>query len=285
MPARFLVRADESGVHADAKVCVVAGYAGTRSQWQSLDRDWTRVLSRYGIDAFHGKVYFNRTKITGARRNPYLSWSEHKARSLLNELIAVIVDNKVTPVGGGVDVAALESFTFGEQCALVGYWRKVGRGKSSAPVAYHLAFRMMLVDGADAMTPGSELHFLQAEHRDYQQRALEAYSTMRKNVPSHERRFKTFRVADPKGVPGLQAADLIAGQWARGWEAVLAGRPQTKAEQATIRLLGRRRLALPFADKAFMEELLSDMEHDLPGTRAGLRGVRPEIGWPARRHQ
>jgi hypothetical protein len=254
---------------------VIAGFAASSAQWKLFDSEWRKILRRYEVDCFHGKIFFNRKKITDKKRNPYREWPDKRAQEYFNALLKVIDSRKLIPIGGGVDVSAFYSFTYGEQCALVGYWAKVGRRKSRLPVPYHLAFRMMLVDAADAIKSDSELHFLAAEQREYKQRAFDAYVGMKKNVERHEGRFKSFAVAQPIDVPALQAADLMVGYWTKGWAAGRTRRPQTKEDVALIRLLGKRRMALPFAGKAEMEELLSDVEHELPGTRASLQRVQP----------
>lgn len=273
---RSLVRTDESGTHPGSAVCVIAGYAGSPAQWKLFDSDWRKVLRQYHIDFFHGKVFFNRKKITDKKRNPYLNWSDKRANDYFDDLLKAIDKRKIIPVGGGVDIPAFDSYTYGEQCALVGYWQKRGRRKSRLPVPYHLAFRMMLVDAADATDPDSELHFMMAEQREYRQRAIEAYVGMKKHVPQHDERFKSFSVAEPIDVPALQAADLMVGYWAKGWAAARVGRQQKKEDVTVIKLLGRRRLALPFAGKPQMEELLSELG---PGARAALRRIKPEVGY------
>jgi hypothetical protein len=281
MSMRMLVRTDESGIHAGSTVCAVAGYAATRAQWKLFDVEWRKVLSEYHLDAFHGKVFFNRKKITKRERNPYLGWSDAKANDYFGSLLTVITHRKMVPVGGGVDVPAFDSYPYGEQCALAGYWMKRGRRLSRAPVPYHLAFRMMLVDAADATGGSTELQFTVAAHREYQERAAKAFTDMKRHVPQHDARFSSFSTGEPSDMPALQAADLLVGHWTKGWAAARAGRRQSKADVSLIKLLGRRRLALPFAGKQEMEELLSDMERQFPGMRARLRRIKPEEGWLA----
>ena len=184
--ARTFVRADETGIHPGATVCVVGGYLGSPAQWRLFDSEWRAVLRRSRIDCFHGKIFFHRKKIKDKKKNPYLNWSDRRAQDFLSSLLGTIDKRGIYPVGGAVDVPAFESFTYGEQCALAGYWTKRGIRKTSAPVPYHLAFRAMLVDAADASDPKTDLHFVIAEQRDYRHRALSAYSDMKRHVPEHD---------------------------------------------------------------------------------------------------
>jgi hypothetical protein len=51
---------DESGIHAESKICVIAGYFGGHGQWKKFERDWKRLLRRFEvpIEEFHTKNLF-----------------------------------------------------------------------------------------------------------------------------------------------------------------------------------------------------------------------------------
>jgi hypothetical protein len=283
MAVRMLVRADESGTHDGAKVCAVVGYVASPAQWKLFDSEWRKVLRAYGVEAhgFHGKVFFNRKRITDKKKNPYFGWPDKRANAYMDELMNVIDSRKVIPVGGGVDIPDFESFAWGEQCALVGYWKKRGIRKTSAPLPYHMALRLLLVDAADETEPDGELHFLVARQNELKFRAFEAYSQMKRHITEREARYKSFGVAEPIDQPSLQAADLIAGWYAKGWSAARVQKPQSPYEVRAIKRLGRRRMALPYYHREAMDELLDDMESQLGrGFRAWLLQLKPEEGWP-----
>jgi len=278
----MLVRADESGTHDGAEVCAVVGYVASPAQWKMFDTAWRRVLREYGVaeHGFHGKVFFNRKRIKDQKKNPYLRWSDKRANDYMEALLTVIASHKITPVGGGVDIPDFESFSWGERCALVGYWKKRGMRKTSAPIPYHLALRLLLVDAADATKEDSELHFLMARQNEFKSRAFEAYTQMKNHIPERRERYMSFGDAEPIDHPSLQAADLLAGWYAKGWSSARVWKPQTKEEFRRIQRLGRRRLALPYYNRSAMEELLEDVEKQYPGTRLMLRMMKPETGWP-----
>jgi hypothetical protein len=72
---------------------------------------------------------------------------------------------------------------------------------------------------------------------------------------------------------------LIAGNYARIWAAWRVARPQNKEDVRVFKILSRRRIeGLPFAGKAQMEELLSDMDREYPALRARLEKATPERG-------
>lgn len=282
MAVRMLVRADESGTHDGATVCAVVGYVASPAQWKLFDSAWRKVLKAYGVEAhgFHGKVFFNRKRITDKRKNPYVGWSDKRANSYMDELLAVIDSRKIVPVGGGVDIPDFKSFTYGEQCGLVGYWKKRGIRKTSAPQPYHLALRLLLVDAADQTEPDGELHFLVARQNELKFRAFEAYSQMKRHITEREARYKSFGVAEPVDQPSLQAADLIAGWYAKGWSAARLQKPQSRYEIGVIKRLGRRRMGLPYFPREAMEELLQDVDSQYPGSRMAMKVMQPDTGWP-----
>ena len=44
---------DESGTDRHNRVAVVAGYVGQVSEWRRFERQWSRVLKRYGVHVMH----------------------------------------------------------------------------------------------------------------------------------------------------------------------------------------------------------------------------------------
>jgi hypothetical protein len=53
---------DESGTHGgDSPATVLAGMVGRTEDWRSLEREWQKVLRKYGLPHFHAKHLFHRT--------------------------------------------------------------------------------------------------------------------------------------------------------------------------------------------------------------------------------
>jgi hypothetical protein len=46
---------DESGIHNDAKICVIAGYWGKPGAWEKFEIRWRRILASAGVplEKFH----------------------------------------------------------------------------------------------------------------------------------------------------------------------------------------------------------------------------------------
>jgi hypothetical protein len=181
MATREFVYADESGVHEASRYCIIAGFQGAPGQFKALRREWLTVLQKptYRVPEFHGNVFFNRRRITNPRKNPYLTWTDSKADKFLGELAMTIAGRKVRPVGCAVDIAAFNSYSFGERCVLAGYTPKPSRrSKRAQPAAYHLAFRLTMGEALADVHPDTEVHLVIAQHAEYQQRALEGYQLL-----------------------------------------------------------------------------------------------------------
>lgn len=57
----FAAYFDESGTDQHAPVCVVAGLISPCLQWEKLEQEWQRVLTREGIETFHMKDFAHST--------------------------------------------------------------------------------------------------------------------------------------------------------------------------------------------------------------------------------
>lgn len=202
--------------------CLVAGYIGSPKQWNLFGREWRRVLRKYRIDVFHGRVFFNRDRISDPKRNPYFGWSDEKATRFINDLLSTIRVRQIRPVGSAIDVSAFESFSYGERCLLVGYHPVKSRRKHRVrPAPYHFGVRILVEDSLRAARPDTEIQFILAEQKNLQQRALEGYQLLKTLWPESSdpssvqnvKRLKELGFESPKGLPGLQAADLFANRW------------------------------------------------------------------------
>src|SRR5438309_137884 len=91
---------DESGIHADAAVCTVVGYAATWKHWKNFIPAWNKVLNRFGLGevGFHAKDFFNR------RGTTYKGWTDQQTTTCFNELVGIVNGIKPVPVGGCVIV-------------------------------------------------------------------------------------------------------------------------------------------------------------------------------------
>jgi hypothetical protein len=228
--------------------------------WRAFDFAWRGALrTNRAPNIFHGKVFYNRDKISDPAKNPYLGWSQSQADKLISDLLAVIDGSDIFPVGAGVHVPAFNAVTYGERCLLAGYLTKPTLSKTSDPAPYHLAFRSMLLDALDKSTVDSELHITIAQQKDYQQRAGEVYLMTQSDAPRGNQ-LQHFGMEKPDKMPALQAADLQARHWNNF---LVFGR--ARVNQETIQamdVLARKRNDMLVCDAAAMEGLLAPIPAD-----------------------
>lgn len=278
MALREWIYADESGIHDGAAWCVVAGYRGSRHQWRGFDRTWCAVLEKpeYRIKVpFHSKDFFNRKLGNHPEKNPYVGWPDDKASRFLGELLAVIRNTGVRPVAGAVDVAAFQAFSYGERCQLVGYAPLVSTQGKRPPAPYHLALRIMVEDALERTRRDTELHFVIAEQRELQQRALAGYQLTKDlwlpKQPQEVARLKGMTISTPSDAPGLQAADLLGYVW-YGYGRLGAGMGPDRSR--VLLELTRNRSDLGVANADGMERLFADVS---PERRADMRALQEPI--------
>lgn len=210
---------DESGIHAQAKVCVVAGFYGRQLAWRRFERQWNAVLSKYPElrdTGFHAKVFFARhdRKLVG----PYKDWSDDKAQQFLNHLLKCINDNWIFPIGCGIVVDDFLSLPLKIRQWLTGAkFRPSGEYVSSGcpQKSYYLPFQTCVM-GASRLSNSSQLdkvHFFVGLDRTFSGYATELQNNLLNDsrIPESLRsRLGTIAYPSSKDTPGIQAADLLA---------------------------------------------------------------------------
>jgi len=195
---------DESGIHGDATVCVVAGYFGRRNHWNHFESAWQKVLNRHQFQLadFHAKDQIK----------------QRKCQPMLLELARTIGRYQIYPVSMALAVKDFNLFSHERKRWLTG--ASIRRGKlrtSGAPSKpYFLPFMLLVQRITDYAKLGSKAHFfcgLGTEFSEYAE-ALFAQIKTGSHSPHSEWTSKsrlgdiTFPVASE--TPELQAADLFA---------------------------------------------------------------------------
>lgn len=250
---RQFVYADESGIHEGAKVCLIAGYRGSPSQWARFDKDWRVALAKHGVKEFHSNIFFNRKVIKSPEKNPYLKWSDAKARQYLGELLMAIRKRRIRPVGCAVVVRDFDSYSWGERAVMAGYGELPQRRKlREQPVPYHLAFYLMMGDVLQHVDERTEIELVLAEHDEYLQQAHQVYQlTKSLNPAGRVQQFRRFTAEVPADQSRLQAADLFVGRW---YNTLSRGRAKLNEENIYVmNQLCHNRQDMPIMDRAHME--------------------------------
>lgn len=210
---------DESGIHDDAPLCVMAGFIGSLRQWQRVEAAYRRAA---GADAYdpglHASQFFVRTP-EGQHGGPYKGWSNDRAEGLLESLVQAVDEAGVWPILAALDVEAFRAYSRAERQQLTGHYQAPA-GKASlagAPTKpYYLVLQSVVVQAAKRVTrPDLSVRFIFDLQQQFAAYGVNLYEYIKRvglwGTPSRVLGDISFaRRAD--ALP-LQAADLLAYLW------------------------------------------------------------------------
>lgn len=164
---------DESGIHGDASVCVVAGFVARASFCDDLHVAWGHLLREYRISEFHAKRL-------SKRRKPFLGWGDEQAGRFEIAAINVIRDclrgnslsnEKPVFVGAAIDRKAFLSHSLDQRRWLTGgcqshsgKWKR--QGAPTKP--YFVPFQQCIVDVAKFAPTKERINFVFDWQTDYE---------------------------------------------------------------------------------------------------------------------
>jgi hypothetical protein len=190
---------DESGVHEDAQVCVIAGYFGEIGQWRKFRELWKKVLRKFDVpcEEFHAKDVVKR---------------RDSARLQL-ALAETIARYKIYPVAQGILVQDFYKFSLAERRFLTGaILTPEGRlqDSGSANKPYFAPFQPLIKRVLSYSPPNGRTHFFFGLNRPFSKYATGLYSTL-SGWPHHPYHGQFGGISFPlaKDTPGLQAADFL----------------------------------------------------------------------------
>lgn len=209
---------DESGIHENAEVCVVAGYYGTQKAWRGFEKQWDKILSDYPElkQGFHAKKFFRRDN--RKRVGEYADWDDIKARRFLDRLVQCIIGNRIFPISFAIIVGDFRKLPLMERKWLTGA-RFTINGKpisSGCPNrSYYVPFDFCVLDSArmSGANVTEKIDFFVGLDRSFSGYANTLYSFVLSDarLPASVRNL-LGRISYPlaSSTPGLQAADLLA---------------------------------------------------------------------------
>jgi hypothetical protein len=195
---------DESGIHGDATVCVVAGYFGRRNHWNHFESAWRKVLHRFDflLADFHAKDQIKSTKHA----------------PMLLELAKTIGKFQVYPVSMTLVVDDFKLFSQERKRWLTG--ASFHRGKlvtSGAPSKpYFVPFQLLIQRVTDYAKVGTKAHFFCGLDRQFSEYARALFAKIKSDPPRPGSEWiskpRVGDIAFPMAseTPELQAADLLA---------------------------------------------------------------------------
>jgi len=202
---------DESGIHKNqCELCCVGGYFGSESPMAHFERQWDKILNRFGIEEFHAKRFWARDS-QGNRVKPYENWTEEKAEKFINALLTEIMEHRIFPIGATILKSAWDALGGDERIFLTGgrYRKKwIRSGAKSKP--YFLGFQMAILGPALRCPIGDKVHFVFDLNDQLKGHALNLYELL-KNDPSLSVRDRLGELSFPTSLEAkpLQAADLL----------------------------------------------------------------------------
>jgi|GEM_PF-1667440 hypothetical protein len=204
---------DESGIHAGAPVCSIAGYVGGKGQFRKLETAWLRVLYDFGVplEKFHTKDLIPRP------HGYFEGWDTAKRDALLGKLTdAVAAHKKIHPVSSTVILNDFNALTLPQKKLFTGARLDdrnefITTGCPNKP--YFLPF-MDVVRNAVSYCPHdptARVHFACGVDRPFAEYAATLYNDIIENWQSADWKDKLGDISFPlaKKTPQLQAADLL----------------------------------------------------------------------------
>ncbi len=194
---------DESGITDTEDACAIAGFVGSYDAQLKLKKNWTAVLTRFGVEHFHALDFYKPAQhLLLSQSNPYRNWSSTKRKKFISALFTAMKVPGIRLKAVGADAEAFRARTLEERRWLTGgipapfkkdKW--LTTGKPSSP--YHLIFRAVVENCCADVPPGTKIHFVMSKQDQMQANAIRLYDNMRTSFPQCQgasRRANNLRV-------------------------------------------------------------------------------------------
>lgn len=202
---------DESGIHAGAKRCVVAGYAGGRQKIEALEDQWVCTLKRFNVPlevGFHAKTFF-------ARRGVHKGWSDAQAKDFITAMADSIHANELKAIGGGLSYSRFNALPENMRRWLTGGRFDEQRGRwlsSGAPSKpYFFGFHQAVVTSCKFAKSGVAVDFIMDRQENFSGLALETWNYFKTESRMHaQQHLGDISFYSRFERVSLQASDLLA---------------------------------------------------------------------------
>jgi hypothetical protein len=220
--ALFKAYMDESGIHGDAAVCVVAGFIAPLERCASLESSWRKLLKDHDLDYFHAKDY---AKTSG----PFRMWKADRKRRFAISAMALLSEGLgLLDLGGrnpinvavAVDTSDFKGLPIDHRRWLTGGqltqkqpsdgWKWKSQGAPTKP--YFLAFHQCVMD-AIRFGPRSateKVHFVFDRQTTFEVTARGLCELMRKQHSDVARKMGDVVYSSKEDAVLLQVADFMA---------------------------------------------------------------------------
>jgi len=200
---------DESGVHADSAMFVLAGYVAPRKEWERFVPKWNSVLKKYELNVFHASH-------CNANKGEFKSFEGQRERrnEFVAELLALISDRpRILAFHSGV---AVKEFS---RDMLV----HISPTKTGHP--YYVAMKSLmsmiaLVLKERGYPERERVDLVFDRHAELSAYAVDLFNRSLRDEWTHKNRFSTITFAAKDETIPLQAADAFAYDSCREMERV-----------------------------------------------------------------
>jgi len=245
---------DESGINSEDAWCLVVGCLYTPRQKERIERDWNRVLTRWGVEDFHSKDFFSREARRVTPKFAYDAWPDAKAHKFLARLLAVIAKCDLVCIGGAVDNAAFAAMTMGERRWLTGgrlsakgNWKTSGKPSKSFYVPLH----RMLTEACHYVDADTVIHFVFDQQKDLMPWARDKIKDLRaKGTSGHEKKLGDIIDAIRTQSGLVQIADLFTHAW---WAHRTYGEHLDAERQAVMEVIAKKDTRIATHDAAALK--------------------------------
>lgn len=250
---------DESGTHDQkgsqpgSEVAAVVGYVSWEDDWKKFCEQWTDVLDRHHVSAFH-MAEFNKNEINAGRDPnwPYRGWTDEKKDQFIRALASVARDNTLFGAGGLVSVRD--------------YDKEIPeRQKTQAVHPYHFCFQLFLDTVLETLRkrfaipfpPDVQVVFFFDRQQQFAAKATEVFNQVRA-LRDTEKRMADIHFVDKKNHIPIQAADLLAFRMRKVLTRKLEGKVAINTGSWDDELAARRNLVLSYYDVENLKKLVSN---------------------------
>ena len=200
---RALVEAylDESGIHEEAKVCVIGGYFAGPSRWKKFESDWKKLLHKFKIpiEKFHAQAMLPRLQ-----HRPFLQAAAETIAS----------HDRIRPISAGIVVEDFFSFSEPDRRWMTGGRYERGRLIASGcpDKPYFVPFQRCIVDVANYVPDGGgKLDVFCGLGTAFAGYATELFRQIKASKIRHpwKEKLGDLRLPEARITPQIQAADLL----------------------------------------------------------------------------
>jgi hypothetical protein len=201
---------DESGIHDEAPICIVAGYFAEHREWAKFEKKWKSVLSDHlvPLEQFHAKDFIKRTGFFRKSR-----WRDLAYLTFGNEVVKAIHRYKIYSVSCGIVVEDFNSFSLKERRAMTGGLDAKGQvTKTGCPgKPYFVPFQLCIERVCHYTPKEAKAHFFFGVDRSFAKYATELFAIVKsRSYDPLSNCLGMIGYPDAKDTAALQASDLLA---------------------------------------------------------------------------